>query len=338
MDKKIRYINNEPVRIGFDDDLIINGDDAILFDTIGDYMKGKSDLDDVMSDPGYQNTMSAVQDMVSFYNNNTAKRENEMFIKNNLSVENDNDLTNEINNIRLEINENKINEITAEWVKEWHEKRQKIGIVDSKTEERRNFIAEAFESKETETEINTIKTVSGPVELQGRKRNIVRYSSMAAAALIGVFFLVRTLIPASGTEGLFDTNYKPYEALSAITRSANNSQTDNYSLSIDSYKSGDYQTAAMGFTDELAKDPSSVSAQYFLGITQLALKNYDKAENLLSEVVNNSGEFGKEARWYLGLTYIEKGNTKKAAECFEYLASSKGYYSERSEKILRRLK
>ena len=54
--------------------------------------------------------------MVSHYNKNTAKKENEKFIKNTFSVEHDVTLTNEINNIRLEINENKLNEITAEWV------------------------------------------------------------------------------------------------------------------------------------------------------------------------------------------------------------------------------
>jgi TolA-binding protein len=342
MDKKIRYIKNEPTLNGFEDDLIINSEDAILFDTIGDYMKGKSDLDDVMNDPEYQNTFSAVQDMVSYYNNNSARRENEKFIRNIFTVEHDDDLTNEINNIKLEINENKLNEITAEWVREWHEKKQSRGTVDSKTEERRNFITEAIESKvtETEPEQQTPEPEIITIEVPGKSKNrslIIRYSSLAAAALIGVFFIIKTILPSSGTTGLFESNYKPFDAMSVVTRSINNTQSD-YSNSIEKYKSGDYQTAALGFTGLLEKDPSSVSAQFFLGITQLALKNYDQASNLLSEVVNNSGEFGKEARWYLGLTYIEKGDKQKAAECFEYLARSQGFYSERSEKILRRLK
>lgn len=348
MDKKIRYIKNDPSRNGFDDDLIINSEDSILFDTIGDYMKGKSDLEDVINDPDYKSTVTAVQDMVSYYNKNAVKKENEKFIRNIFTVEHDESLTNEIKNIKLEINEKKLNEITAEWVREWHEKKQNAVFADSKADERRNFITEAIESKEPEPVQMTIDPVVATVEpetpvieIPGKSKTrslIIRYSSLAAAALLGVFFLVRTLLPSSGTTGLFESNYKPFDAKSLVTRDIASNQNDNYSNSIEKYKSGDYQTAAIGFTGALEKDPSSVSAQFFLGITQLALKNYDQAENLLSEVVNNSGEFGKEARWYLGLTYIEKGNKQKATECFEFLARSNGYYSERSEKILSRLK
>ncbi len=333
MDKKIRYIKNELNGNGFEDDnLLLNNEDSALFDSIGDYMKGKSDLDDVQNDPDYVNTMTAVQNMVSYYNKNTASRENETFIRNIFSEE-QHSLKNEINNIKLEINENKLNDISAEWVREWHEKKQKIGTPDPKTEEIRSFIAAAIDSKDT--------TVTETRELTGKSKTrslIIRYSALAAAALIGVFFLVRTLIPSSGTAGLFESNYQPYNALSTITRSTNNSSADNYSDAIANYKSGNYQTAAIGFEGVLKNDPSSVSAQFFLGLSNLELKNYDGAINLLSEVVNNSGEFGKESKWYLGLAYVQKGDTKKAAECFEYLAKSKGFYSERSEKILRRLK
>lgn len=332
MNKKIRYIKRELTGNGFEDDnLLLNNEDSALFENIGDYMKGKSDLDDVHNDPDYVNTMAAVQDLVSYYNKNTAKKENESFIRNIFSEE-EPSLTNEINNIKLEINENKLNDITAEWVREWHEKKQKIGTADLKTEEIRSFIAGAIDSKDT--------TAPETIELTGKSKNrslIIRYSSLAAAALIGVFFLIRTLIPSSGTAGLFESNYKPFDAMSTITRGTN-SRSDNYSTAISNYKSGDYQTAAIGFAGALEQDPSSTSTQFYLGLSQLALKNYDQAINLLSEVVNNSGEFGKEARWYLGLTYIEKGNTQKATECFEYLAKSNGFYSERSEKILRRLK
>ena len=350
MDKKIRYIKSDRTRNGFDDDLIINSEDAMLFETIGDYMKGKSDLDDVKSDPEYIHAKAMVKDMVSFYSRSTASKEKETFIRYNFDTqEKDSTLTNEIANIRLEINENKLNEITADWVREWHEKKQKIGTPDKKSEEIKTFITDAINTPVGDPEQNSSKTVQGIIDEKiviesiadvpgkGKNRSLfIRYSSLAAAALIGVFLLIRSLIPSSDTSQIFESNYRPYDAMSTVTRGVNNS--DAYSNSIEKYKAGDYQTAALGFAAAMKNDPSSISTQFYLGLTNLALKNYEQAENLLSEVVNNSGEFGKEARWYLGLTYLETGNKQKAAECFKFLAGSQGFYTERSEKILRRLK
>ena len=77
---------------------------------------------------------------------------------------------------------------------------------------------------------------------------------------------------------------------------------------------------------------------FYLGITQIALGDYNQAITVLAGVANQAGELTKEARWYLGLAYIKAGNRAKASECFELLAQSSGFYRERSEKILRRLK
>jgi TolA-binding protein len=92
------------------------------------------------------------------------------------------------------------------------------------------------------------------------------------------------------------------------------------------------------FANALQNDPSAVSPSFYLGLSQLALKNYDQAINLFIKVVNDSGEYGKEARWFMGLAYLKLANKVKAAECFEYLARSDGFYRERSETILLRLK
>jgi TolA-binding protein len=166
----------------------------------------------------------------------------------------------------------------------------------------------------------------------------IRYTSLLAAALIGAFILIRTLLPSGNPDKIFDSYYKPFDAISAITRSMNNNGTDIYSLAIGSYKAGDYDRAAREFSEIILKDPTVISPRFFMGLTQLALKNYDQTINLLSGVIKDSGEYSKEAKWYLGLSYLKSGNKTKAVECFEYLAKSTGFYSERSEAILRRLK
>lgn len=343
MSKRIRYINNKSGEVtgnrtgnGFEDDLITDSDDSALFETISEYMKGRLDLEDVKNDPSLSRTKEAVKEMISDYNQNiSGNKDNEKFIREIFSgVSSKENLVDEINHIKKEIGENKLNEITTEWVKEWHEKKQSIGVSDPKTEEIRDFITSSIKSEE-----------SKPVKIlnEGRKKGsrgtlFVRYASLVAAALIGAFILIRTLLPSYNPDKIFDSYYKPFDAVSPVTRSMNNNETDIYSSAIGSYKTGDYDRAARGFSETILNDPSVVSARFFMGLTELELKNYDQTINLLSEVVNNSGEYGKEARWYLGLTYLKTGNKQKAAECFEYLAQSAGFYRERSETILSRLK
>ena len=331
MDKRIRYIISDPedvfrTRDGFEDDLISDNDDQTIFESIGDYMKGKFDLEDVLNDNAFQSTRLAVKEMITDYNiNKSQNSENEKFIRDIFSDEfSEDNLSDEIKSIKQEINNNKLNEITADWVREWHEKKQKIGNPDPKSEEIRNFITDA---------------ISSPGKEPVKSRNLfIRYASFAAAALIGVFILLRTLLPTSNPEKLFSTYYKPFEALSSVTRSINNTEADKYSAAIESYKSGDFQKSAAEFAVISEKSPSAVSARFFLGLSQLSLGNYGQAENLFAGVIDEQGEYTKEARWYLGLAYLKTNNKQKAEECFTILASSDGYYREPSEKILRRLK
>jgi tetratricopeptide (TPR) repeat protein len=343
MSRRIRNINNNPeeafryrTRNGFENDLLADNNDSALFETIGEYMRGKLDLEDVMKDPALTGTREVVKGMIKDYNKNlSANNDNEKFIREIFSCEaSDSGLSDEIRFIRKEIDDNKLNDITAEWVKEWHEKKQKMGVGNSRTEEISDFIKGAINSPESEP----VKIDNDESKHNSGRSLFVRYSSLAAAALLGAFLLIRTLLPTSDPDKVFATYYKPFYAISPVTRSINNNASDNYSSAIEYYKNGDYVQAANGFSAVLQKDPSAMSSKFLMGLSQLALNNYDQAINMLESVANGSGEYVKEAKWYLGLTYLKTANKLKAAECFEYLAKSDGFYRDRSEKILRRLK
>ena len=112
-------------------------------------MKGSLDIEDVKNDPSLSLTKEVVKEMISDYNGNISKnRNNEKFIREIFSEEEpEKKLVDEISHIRKEIDENKLEEITAEWVKEWHEKKQGSGAVDPKSEERRDFITSSIKSE-----------------------------------------------------------------------------------------------------------------------------------------------------------------------------------------------
>lgn len=343
MNRQIRHNKNSSgkatlkiARIGFKDDTLLTKEDSVLFKSISDYMKGRLDIEEVQNDPALSQMDSVVKDMIQDYNKNKTKnKNNEKFILDifagGVSEEK---LLEEISHIKREINSTNVNDISAEWVKEWHEKRQKIGAPDPRTEEMRNFISGSLESKEMELE----DTVPDKKNM-GLSRSLrIRYISMAAAACFGVFMLVKMLIPSYNADNLFNSFYEPLNAVSPVTRSGNTGESDLYATAIQKYKIGDYQTAAIGFSEVIKSYPSLIAPRFFMGVTQLALGNNEQAIKLLSDVPGTSPEYGKEAKWYLGLAYLKNGEKYKASDCFMFLAQSSEYYRGSSEKILRRLK
>lgn len=126
--------------------------------------------------------------------------------------------------------------------------------------------------------------------------------------------------------------------VSSVTRGANIIKTDSYNQGIESYKAHNYQEAAAAFSMVTLHDGQSGDARFFLGLSQIAIENYREAVNDLQSIVEGQGEYLKDATWYLGLVYLKTGEPGKAMTCFETLSKTPGFYRERSEKILRRLK
>lgn len=317
-------------------DMLLSPADSALFGKISEYMKGLSDIEDVKSDPAYSVTNDEVNVMISDYQKNSIQyKDNEKFIRDSFAEETPEEkLKNEIGQIKHEISHSNLNDISSEWVKEWHEKRQRNRGRDTQKEEIRNFITSSLNQEEGRAAIR-----SDDSKRRGLSKSLITsYTSLAAAAIIGAVFLVRSLLPSDNPQKIFSKYYEPFSAVSLITRSTGPGASESFTRAIASYKSGDYQAAAAGFSEAMLNGTETFSAGFFLGITEIELGNYDKAIDLLGVVVNQKSEYTKEAAWYLGLAYIKSGNKIKASECFELLARSPGFYSDRSEKILRLLR
>ena len=319
-----------------DYDQLLSVEDSALFGKISEYMKGITDIEDVMGDPAYKVANDVVNEMISGYGQDIGRKlNNEKFIRGSFTEETPEDaLINEISQIKHEINSSNLNDITSKWIKEWHEKRQRESSLDAKTEEIREFVTSSLDRKGQLSEI--IPEVSKKSRM-GRSL-IIRYVSLTAAVITGSVFLIRSLLPSDDQEKIFSKYYEPYSPVSAVTRSSDAGENESFARALVSYKSADYQAAAAGFSKAVLEESTSLSARFFLGITQLETGNYERAIEILDRVANRQGEYAKEAIWYLGLAYIKTGNKAKAYRYFEILASSPGYYSDRSEKILRRLK
>jgi TolA-binding protein len=321
-----------------DQDMLKNNGDNALFESFGEYVKGLNDLEEVMKDASLSETDKAVKSMISDYRGSSSRHsEAEKFIRDIFtSADKDHKIADEVRKIKLEVNEKQINELTAEWVKEWHEKKQKGAGKDEKTKEIKNFITSSLEAEPDDSKPDTVQVAARNIEKSSRT-SIVRYISLSAAAVLAVFMLIRTLLPSSDPDKLYNSFYEPFKIMSLVTRGAANEQ-NSYSGAVERYKLGQYDIAAIGFADAIRGDTSLIAPRFFLGVTQMALGNLNQAVNILDNISEHGGEYSKDAKWYLGLAYLKTGKPEKAAGCFEYLAKSPGFYSERAEKILRRLK
>jgi TolA-binding protein len=338
MNERGRNINGKKQQQGIntraDTDMLLKPEDSVIFSRIGDYFRGSQDIEDVKSDPDYNVTNKSIAEMISVFKPEASQyKAYETFIRGSLNAKiEEGKLEEEINDIRLESSKKDIGKMTGEWVKEWQGKDEKGTTTNSSGHERKEYILNALEEKDIELNVGTA------AEKVVRKSLFLRYAIPAAAAVVGAIILVNSLLPSRDPDKLFAKYYEPMSAISPVTRSANAGEINSYTSAIESYNNKNYQAAATGFSDALLQDPLNISCHFFMGITQIALGNYDQAENILEGVINRQGEYVKEARWYLGLAYIKTGNIEKACGCFDILAQSPGFYSDRAEKILRRLR
>jgi TolA-binding protein len=331
---------------GFDGDLHFKAKDPSLAAEIKDFMRAKTDLEEIMNDPFLGTARSEAAVAIAEYDQKTKDHQKGTFIKDALAGVPVRKTKKDISEIRFEIGKSDISDLSAEWVKGWHKKMQMQGGLTPAGEERKKFISESLKqnSWNTQVEMDVTETVAAkepamtlPVVEQSPKGKIryMHYVSLSAAAVIGALLMIRTLIPVD-PGNLYNTFYDPYPVKSAIERGGSNEE-EIYTSAIFSYKSGDYTNAVSLFSDAAAKNPSSRNL-FHLGITCLETGNFDEAIRNLTSVVNGSDGFTKEAQWFLGLAYLRKGKTDEARNCFEYLSASSAYYKDRSDKILRRLK
>jgi hypothetical protein len=317
-------------------DVIYNEEDSMIFNTFGEYMKGRLDLEEVMNDPSLKIIESNVKKLIIDNSlNRVLNEENESYIRDAFKeLKEEKDLLKEIDEIKKEIRTNDINEEAAGWVNEWQKNRVAKSDRNHDTDEKTDFIRNSLAS-----EINMLARDTQHIEKTGLNRSLIfRYISVSAAAVIALFFLIRVLLPSSDPEELFKTYYTPFNYVSSATRDASVNELEDFSRAVEKYKTGNFLSASLEFSNIIKRDTSFITPRFLMGIIDLELGEYEKAIDLLNSIKYPSNKYYKETIWYLGLVYLKTGEKTSAANCFEILAKAPGFYNDRAKKILRRLR
>ncbi|MGB8492484.1 MAG: tetratricopeptide repeat protein [Bacteroidales bacterium] len=298
-----------------------------------EYLRAFNDITDVRNDPGYQQANELAVSLISSQGEAHQYNEKDLnFVIDSLSGQRETDsLKNEME-VLNELFASELDKTASAWVTDWNDKKINGDPDPEATLERRDFITMSLDNKVKEKDDQPKRSW----KVRSLKSPLIRYLALAAV-FAGAFLVIRSLLPLDSQE-LFNKYYQPYTAVSSISRSQNATVDNNFNLAVGNYRSGNYEMAAQLFSRTTLNSSHSGQSKFYLGLTEIGLKDPAKAVSILKEVAGTQGEYSGDARWYLGLAYLLEGNKEKAAESFKMLYQSGGFYSKPSKKILRRLR
>jgi len=176
-------------------------------------------------------------------------------------------------------------------------------------------------------------------EISGTKRRTgIKYAAAIAILLIaGSSILMLRPRSLTGSE-IIEKYYRPYEVPST-TRSGAIVSFEDYNTALEYYNIGEFRMAAVYFSKVLGREPDNMGSALLNGISNYEIKNYPEAEGSFKKVINDDNSyFVDHAQWYLGLCYIQTGETQKAKDQMSIVFNSNSIYSKKARKILRALK
>ncbi|MBN8665966.1 MAG: tetratricopeptide repeat protein [Chitinophagales bacterium] len=205
---------------------------------------------------------------------------------------------------QLTASENSLFEKRIQEETEWAEKVKevKLLVLGIKENELKTRLQSFHKQMNTTTSIKT----EAPVRSMGSRRWLAAASILLVAAL-ATWWMVSRQDPY---EKLYSTYYTPDPGLPTTMSVAGNYQFDKGMVA---FKSGDYKEALQIWTPISKTTPSNDTINYFLGVTQLALKQNDEALALLKPIANDANRpFYKDACWYTGLVLLRQGKPEAA--------------------------
>ena len=97
------------------------------------------------------------------------------------------------------------------------------------------------------------------------------------------------------------------------------------------FNNKDYATAALQLEAFLEGEPDDTEARYFLGISYLETGQYDKADRLFRQLLEGNSAYTYEGAWYLALSFLRQGNTTATREYLERIPEGSDRYGKAQE-------
>ncbi len=168
---------------------------------------------------------------------------------------------------------------------------------------------------------------------RGKARKLARYAAIfAGLMLLGSVSLY--LVQDSGNIDYADKYAPEYTPLS-VSRSLSAEMDEAYIKATSLYQAGDYSEAIRWFNMIVDED---MQVEYMKGTSHMHIEQYKEAIGSFSMVVNNNDNlFLEDAKFYLGICYLQTGQEIKAKPVLESISNSDNRHSKNARKLLRKI-
>lgn len=142
----------------------------------------------------------------------------------------------------------------------------------------------------------------------------------------------------SQVEGLSKTRSKQsQDDIVTYKASAPEATNDNFKNAMSLYQSNNYSEAIAEFEIVLQEEPNNPAANFYSGVSSLALKNPDEALKYFKNTDNKNSQYYEATLWYEALSYLNKGDKKQAKNLLEKVVKLNGEYRMKAEETLKQL-
>ncbi|MEI9943644.1 MAG: tetratricopeptide repeat protein [Chitinophagaceae bacterium] len=143
-------------------------------------------------------------------------------------------------------------------------------------------------------------------------RKLAVAASVLALVTLSLWWFLQN---GNSNEKVYSKYYSPDPGLATVM-----SSTADYDFekAMVEYKNGEYDKALKAWTSLLQQKPGNDTLTYFIGAAYQAKGDDDHViENLQQVTADGNSAFYKDACWYLGLSYLKKGETQQAITYIE---------------------
>jgi len=162
--------------------------------------------------------------------------------------------------------------------------------------------------------------------------------SSVAASLILLLGITGLLTRQASEDKLYQKFYAAYQT-TGINRSAGLAANPDMSAALQKFDNKEYANAAELFQKVINQNPHDPAASFYAGAALQEIGKYPNAINRYMAVIENKDNmFFEQAQWYIGLCYLQTNDTKKAYKHFKKIAENQGFYQEKAQAIIRKMK
>jgi tetratricopeptide (TPR) repeat protein len=192
-----------------------------------------------------------------------------------------------------------------------------------------DFRAKCFEAQ---NEINLANRKMVKIVHITRKYWYAAASALLIGLVVGGLFLFNP--KEYSAEKLFKMYYNSGETI-GLSRSGNVDMAE----ALRYFSKNDFATAEGLFEKILTTDQNNFAVVYYSGISNIEMKNYQKAIILFESIINDKDNlYVENAEWYLGLTHLAAGQIDEADAIFVKIASTPGhYYNKEANSVLEKI-